>query len=253
MYPLNDYNPVAHLYDTYVRVDLDFGFFRTRAAATEGAVLELMAGTGRVSVGILDANPNLTCVDISVEMLRVLRRKIFGRPAHPQVVCADVRSLPLGCRYDLALIPFNSFSELVSEDDRRLALAETWRVLIDGGQLICTLHNPAVRKRQLDDQDRLLGSFEMSEGGRLELLARGSLDPRTCLASSKQTCRILNAHGELVDELFQHVRFALIERDEFESMASSAGFEIVNLVGDYEESAFSENSPFMIWTLQKSV
>ena len=68
----NDYYKVAHLYDRYVQVDLDFEFFREYAGSCFGPVLELMAGTGRVSKAIFDCCPNLTCVDISRKMLRRL-------------------------------------------------------------------------------------------------------------------------------------------------------------------------------------
>ena len=39
----NDYDKVAHLYDKYVQVELDFEFFREYAGSCTGPVLELMA------------------------------------------------------------------------------------------------------------------------------------------------------------------------------------------------------------------
>jgi SAM-dependent methyltransferase len=247
----NDYGPIAHLYDTYVSVDFDIPFFATHASKLSGPVLELMAGTGRVSQDLLRANPHLTCVDISAEMLQVLKQKTAGFVPAPQIVCADVRSLPLECRYELALIPFNSFAELTAVGDQQRTLAEVWRVLIEGGRLICTLHNPAVRARTLDGQPRLLGTFELAGDDRLELWVKGWLDPETGLAFSQQTYRIFGTSSEQVDERWQEVCFALIGKDEFESMARDAGFSILNLAGDYEGAEYHDESPFLIWTLAK--
>ena len=94
----NDYGPVAHLYDIYVNVDLDVQFFVDCASTHSGPILELMAGTGRVSKGLVRANSAVTCVDISLEMLKVLRTKFADSTNAPRTICADVRTLPLDCR-----------------------------------------------------------------------------------------------------------------------------------------------------------
>ena len=134
MAELNDYGPFAHLYDIYVNVDVDVQFFVDRATENSGPVLELMAGTGRVSKHLANANPDLTCVDVSRQMVEVLMKKFVGAGRAPKAICADVRSLPLDCRFELALIPFNSFSELTSRRDREQTLAEINRVLCLGEQ-----------------------------------------------------------------------------------------------------------------------
>lgn len=48
----NRYDDVADLYDLYVDVESDLDFFRAFAEGVGGPVLDLMAGTGRVSLGI---------------------------------------------------------------------------------------------------------------------------------------------------------------------------------------------------------
>ena len=45
-------------------------------ADATGDVLELMSGTGRVSLPLLRAAVPLTCVDYSAEMLRVLSQRL---------------------------------------------------------------------------------------------------------------------------------------------------------------------------------
>ena len=70
-----DYGRIAHLYDAYVHSDFDVAFFleETRAASQ---VLELMSGTGRLSIPLLEAGVSLSCVDQSPEMLASLREKL---------------------------------------------------------------------------------------------------------------------------------------------------------------------------------
>jgi ubiquinone/menaquinone biosynthesis C-methylase UbiE len=250
----NDYAPVADLYDDYVQVDFDLDFFGRRAARCSGPVLELMAGTGRVTHTIHNANRRLTCLDLSLEMLRVLQRKVTDLSPGPWVVCADVRSLPLKSDYySLAVIPFNSFAELTAFEDQRGALIEICRVLAGSGELICTLHNPSVRLRSLHAHPELLAAYDVARDRRIEVWVGGVFDPVTNVARSTQTYRIYDSRGELQDERVQDVQFALIGPDVFASLAESAGFTVIDVLGDYDGSTFSlESSPYMIWILQKA-
>ena len=70
--PAMDYSRVAELYDAYVTTDFDVAFFLTEAHGAKH-VLELMSGTGRLSLPLIRAGARLTCVDNSPEMLAILR------------------------------------------------------------------------------------------------------------------------------------------------------------------------------------
>jgi ubiquinone/menaquinone biosynthesis C-methylase UbiE len=74
--PAMDYNRVAHLYDTHVQMERDVPFFLKEVRQAQGPVLELTAGTGRVSLPLLRAGIDLTCLDSSVAMLEVFRKKL---------------------------------------------------------------------------------------------------------------------------------------------------------------------------------
>ena len=249
----NEYDQIAHLYDRYVQVDIDIGFFQEVVGQCQGPVLELMAGTGRVSEAISDCSARLTCVDISREMLRRLSRRFAGGRSRPGVVCADVRSLPLDDRYQLAIIPFNSFMELTTSEDQRQTLVEINRVLTTNGEFICTLHNPKVRAPSLDGEPRLLGSFPIEGDQRFELWVKGTLDQATRLAQSRQEFLVFDKSDRLVGEYLQEVQFALITEEKFRTLCSVCGFEILRVVGNYDGSPYEpDSSPFMIYTLRKT-
>jgi hypothetical protein len=58
-----DFDRVADLYDVYVRFSDDIPFFLEACANAGGTVLELMCGTGRLSLPLIEAGVALTCVD----------------------------------------------------------------------------------------------------------------------------------------------------------------------------------------------
>ncbi len=87
---------VADLYDAYVQLGLDVPFFLDAAREVRGEVLELMSGTGRVSLPLIEAGVRLTCVDYSAEMLKALELKPAARNVHAALHVQDVRALDLG-------------------------------------------------------------------------------------------------------------------------------------------------------------
>ncbi len=242
-----DYDHVAAIYDSYVTADYDIAFFLQEVRAAQGPVLELMAGTGRVSLPLAEAGAALCCVDLSAPMLGQLEAKL--RPEHQvRTVRADLRRLELGERFGLALIPFNAFMEIVDRDDQLLALRAIRRHLAPGGELLLTLHNPALRRRGIDGRLSRAQRLALPEGS---LVFWSQLDEEPGgLVTGLQFMEVYDAQGLMLSRRMQELRFALIERRDFEALAAEAGFEIRELLGDYERSAFDpQRSPTMIWRL----
>lgn len=245
---------VASLYDTYVTVTDDLPFYLAETDGFTGNALELMCGTGRVSIPLAEAGVRLTCVDASAGMLARLREKLTQRPTAARnvtVIEADVRRLTLAQQFDLILLPFHSFAELTSTHDQQETLAHIARLLRDGGRFICPLHNPAARRATLDGNLRLLGRFPLN-GGELHLWSVARYDAVTRLADGVQLYEEYDSAGTMLRKRQLPVRFALIEHDQFEAMALAAGLRVVALYGDYAYAPFQpETSPYQIWALAK--
>jgi SAM-dependent methyltransferase len=250
---LIDYDGVADVYDLYVTFDLDVCFYVDEAGKVGGKILELMCGTGRISVPLLEAGVDLTCVDASEGMLARLKERLRARKLQARVVRADVRYLDLGEEeYELALIPFQSFSELVSPRDQELALRAIYACLKEGGRLICPLHNPAIRARSADGALRLNGSFPTAEGGLLVVSGFETLDEDSGVVDRVQLYEFFDASNNLRAKRVLPMRFALLIRSEFAELANAAGLVPVALYGDYHRGEYlEESSPFMIWILEK--
>jgi len=110
---------VARYYDAYVTVDFDVPYFVGRALEVGGPVLELMCGTGRISVPVAETGVGYCGVDLSPAFTAVLSAKLAGRGLRARVVTMDARAFDLGQRFALIFIGFNAFSELLGEADQR--------------------------------------------------------------------------------------------------------------------------------------
>ncbi len=248
-----EWDRVASIYDNYAQSSFDIAFFVQEATQFPGTVLELMAGTGRVSLPLIKAGVNLTCVDNSPEMLAILRQKLAQQHLSAQVYEMDVRDLALGKPFDLIIIPFHSFGELISAGDQTLVLARIYENLAEGGRFICTLHNPSQRLRSVDGQLHLVGTFPEPEPQTTLLLwSVSTFDQNRYIVEGLQFYEHYDRQGILQQKTFLPIRFALLQRADFEALARSAGFHIRFLYGDYTHAPFEdETSPYMIWILEK--
>jgi SAM-dependent methyltransferase len=252
--PAMNYERVARLYDCYVRTDIDVSFFLGEVEKAGGPVLELTAGTGRVSIPLLEAGVDLTCVDSSAAMLEVFREKLREKGLLARSIQADMCELSLGRQFDLIFIPFNSFAEITDPAQQGQALSRIHDHLTEEGRFICTLHNPPVRLKKADGQERLLGHFPLPDGrGVLSLSSTERYDATTGLVTGTQFYRIADEQGRVLSEDTLDICFAVHHRGSFEALAADAGFSVVHLYGDYSYSPFEpDTSPFMIWVLSKT-
>lgn len=251
--PAMDYSEVAELYDSYVQTEIDVPFFLAEAEGCR-SVLELTSGTGRLSVPLLEAGVPLTCLDNSAEMLAVLRCKLRERGLDAKVHEMDASDFSLDERFDLVIIPFNSFAEFVEPAAQRKALETIRTHLDDDGRLICTLHNPAIRLQTIDGRIHERGRFSLPEGqGTLVLSSRESYDEATSVVTGTQYYDLYDPSGNLQSKREVEIAFYLHSRDSFELLARMQGYHAAALYGDYERAVFdAEHSPFMIWVLTQA-
>jgi len=252
--PINSYDIIADLYDTYVPATFDIDFFVKEAKKCQGEVLELMSGTGRVSIPLLEAGVKLTCVDLSSELNAVFARKLHQAGLHAEIVQMDVRELALGREFDLVIIPFHSFAHLVTPADQRKALQRIQRHVRPGGIFICTLGNPAVRSQTIDGQLRLFRRYALPDRkGNLLLWILEKPNPEDPhIVEAMQFFEEYDAQGLLTARRLMELAFRLTGRDEFEQLAVQAGFKIKAFYGDYTYADFkADSSPFMVWILEK--
>jgi SAM-dependent methyltransferase len=249
-----DYERVAALYDAYAHQDFDYDFFLDEVKRRPGRALELMAGTGRLSLPLIEAGADLTCVDSSPAMLEVFRKKLEKRDLRADLVCMDAARLSLGETFDLIFIPFHSFAEILCEDEQKRTLDRIAGHLTSAGRFICTLHNPAVRLKAANAGTRLLGRFPLgSDEGTLLLWSHERYFEAERLVRGYQLYEIYDRDFSMQSRFFLDLAFFVHDRESFETLASEAGFSVEALYGSYDRTEFDrEQSPVMIWSLRRT-
>ncbi|MFH0990940.1 MAG: class I SAM-dependent methyltransferase [bacterium] len=247
------FDVVADLYDIYVQVDFDLAFFLQETQSVRGNVLELGSGTGRLSIPLLRAGVSLTCVDYSPKMLDVLEQKLRQHNLSARVHKMDMAELSLTDRYQLIFIPFHSFAEVLERPRQQSTIERIYNHLTEGGEFICTLHNPIIRQKSLDGALKLLREYPLASGGSLIVRYQMQYDAASRIAHGHQFYERYDAKKNLVDARTLDVNFYLFSKQDFEEMVYSTGFKLAALYGNYDHSGFDETtSPFMIWKLKRS-
>ncbi len=252
MMEVNNYDYVADLYDIYVPITFDIDFFIKETKKSSGEVLELMSGTGRVSIPLIQAGVKLTCVDLSAASNAILENKLHQTGLKADVYQMDVCELELPKKFDMIIIPFHSFAHITSPTDQRKALAKIQKHLLPGGTFICTLGNPNVRQKEVDGQLRFFRKYPLpaTQGVLLFWGVENNNDDDNQIVEAMQFYEEYDAQGILKSKRLLELHFRLSQKDEFEELAKTAGFKVKAFYGDYDYSAFKDDSPFMIWLLE---
>lgn len=134
---------VAEAVMSYIARALDLAPERSR-------LLELGVGSGRIALPFIHAGYHYTGVDISQNMLSLLREKLGNEANHATLLMADVAALPLPERSMHCVLAVH----ILHLVDTARGLAEVKRVLAPGGALVWGWdhHDPASPLEQLRRQ-----------------------------------------------------------------------------------------------------
>lgn len=115
-------------------------FYRTLAIGAKTPILDIGAGTGRLSFPLSEAGHSVLGVDLSADMLAVAKKKLEGASDEVRSRLnfrqSDMRYLKLDQTYDLAIVPYRGFNFLLTEDDQSLFLRALHRHLSDTGRAV---------------------------------------------------------------------------------------------------------------------
>jgi SAM-dependent methyltransferase len=115
----------------------DLPLWRALADATRGPVLDVGAGTGRVSLDLATRGVAMVALDAHASLLETLAHRAAGLPV--ETVVADARGFVLRRRFPLVLVPMQTLQLLGGPSGRAAFLARALDHLEPGGLLAAAL------------------------------------------------------------------------------------------------------------------
>lgn len=213
----------ARFYDTTLPGDRpDRPFFLQFCRDREAPVLELGCGTGDIYLDLLEEDINAYGIDISNEMLSVLRRKASQRGLEAQVTQANITNFSFDVTFETIIGPLNIIRHVVSLDDQRAVFCNVYDALASGGEFAFWVDLPDLDELcEQRDGERTIQRFE-HDGREYELEIRIELSD-----TIEQTVTYMFEYtdiesGERVASM--EFEMALVPKQQFDLLLDDAGF-----------------------------
>lgn len=251
------YEGIAPYYDWEHRhfVD-DIRMYLRYASGSDGRILDAACGTGRTVVPLAEAGYSVTGVDSSLAMLEVAMRVVraSGVWRRVELVCADLRALPVRRQFGLALVALGSFHHLTTMADQAAALHGLAEHLRPGGLLILDLVNPTPDWLAGGDGavvHQLTAPFPDEEGD--ELLTK--FVARTAAFATQTDQQLLIYDRTLpsgtVTRQTARMELRFLFRYEAELLLSNAGFKVRDVHGGYGLEPYNGSGSRMILVAER--
>lgn len=241
----NYYDEWADVYDlVYGSYRDDINFYIKEAKKAKGKVLEIACGSGRVYLELLKDGIDAYGIDISRNMLNVLKKKAKKLMLKSKVYNADMKTFRLGHKFSSIIIPFRAFLHNLTINDQVTTLNNLRRHLLPNGKLILNFFYP--NPRIISKYGRLLKRTIKIKKEKFVL---------------KQKTYFLDEPNQIIEgssiliksnKVFWNgkIRLAFIYKREFELLLKLAGFTKWKVYGDFEYHPLKSFRQEMIWIAQ---
>ena len=202
------YRDFADFYDLYVGdQQSDLPLYLQWAKQANGPILEVGAGSGRLTLPIARAGCRVTAVDVSPAMLERLQRRLQREPDDVQdrtrVVLADMRDLDLGEAFDLVVVPFYTFNYVLTREDQRRALRSLTKHVSDAGRLVIDVFLPLGRIRNCPEEPVLkVHQFDLRTGKTVRGWNTYRIDRQRQIETRRHLFEVARRNGTIIRKEF---------------------------------------------------
>jgi len=220
----------------------EVAFYERQIARFGSPVLELACGTGNYLVTLSQEDVDISGLDISDEMLEGAQARGDNQNVETNLINSDMRSFDLNQKFALIFVAGNSFQHLNSLADVEACFDSVRRHLKPGGKFIVEVFNPSLELLNRNPNERyFVGEYKTDEGW-IVLTENVFYDAATQINHLEWHYKNQFAGDE------QTLSFTMRQffPQELDALFAYNNFKIEEKFGDFDESAFTSNSPKQI-------
>jgi SAM-dependent methyltransferase len=250
-----DYPPIVYDITTGPSMHGDEAWYRAKAKACGGPMLELGAGTGRITLAIADDGGEIWALDASRAMLdrleATLASKAEGVRQRVHVVQGDMRTFSLDARFALILIPYRAFLHNLTEADQLACLRQVRHHLRPGGTLAFNVFHPSLEfmaknSGPLANVWRHASTHPLDSGGCVTVSYAVSYDTPKRLLHAPQRYDEWDAAGTLVRSTLHPLTLTYLFPTDIRRLLADTGFSDVRIYGGFDEGEFSKDDDELV-------
>ena len=225
------YREYSRFYDLYVgEKSDDIPFYLQYASEAKTPILEIGAGSGRLTIPFARAGNSVVAVDISPSMLAILEARLSQETsdvqARVQIVRADMLALELVRQFNLAIVPYFTFNYLMTPQSQSSALKRMHAHLAPQGYLLIDVFIPY---RWIDDcpSERVvvLDKIDPATGNHVRGLVTFAVDTARQIESRRHVFETTEEDGTVSESVFYTKRRYSFPQ-ELRDLFSQSGFSV---------------------------
>ena len=244
---MDQFSDIAQTYDWTEQSTDDIPFFVDLARRSGDPILDLGAGTGRITIPVAELGKPVVALDVSESMLSRARAKAMSH-SNIKFEIGDLRSLSLRHSFGLILAPGRVFEHAMSDPERRSAFAGCARHLKPEGILalhvwgppVDTLPTPQEKTRSIDATD---------QHGMLLFSWRKERDFGT--ETRKHYFRIEETDGQKREWVHDPIEVCWYTASALDSLGPAVGLSVSGRFRDFRGDPYQPGSLNMIWVYRK--
>lgn len=247
----------SRLYDIFIPESFggDTEWYRRKARDANGPVLELGAGTGRITIPIARDGVSIDALEPDPSMIVKLRRKLDTLPddarARVTIVEADMRTFALDRRFALIIAPFRAFLHNLTREDQLACLQRVHAHLQPGGRFAFNIFHPSLEFMSrhvgpLQGVWRWTATHALPDGGHAIRNEANRYDTVRRRVFSLHRYEEYDANGELTRTFLHRLEIAMLYEPDVRQLLKDAGFGAVTIHGGFDERPFEHDTDEMV-------
>ena len=244
------YEGIGRFYNLFAD-DSDIPFFLKYAKKLGSPILDIAAGTGRVTFALANEGYEVVALDQSPSMLEVARERLETMDEsvakNVTIIEGDMTKFNLGRSFPLIIIP-SSFSHALTTDAQLSTLQCIHNHLSDNGVFILDIFPGAIQHEQAAFREN---PVLLPDGTTVEREGEIRSDMLRQLMDLKLRYIVRDSNQNIIEEVKVESSAALLFNREVDLLIRLSGFEIDKELGGFDESAYTPESFRRILILKK--
>jgi SAM-dependent methyltransferase len=228
---------IAKIYDVTTETNnkYELEIYKKHAAICKAPILELACGSGRILLDMARAGYNITGIDLSEDMLDLLREKISVLPnrikSRIDIHCSNMKDFKFDKKFGLIILPATTICLLKNRIEMEEMFLSVFNHLKDGGRFIFDYAVSNIDSVETVELPVKIWTGETKEYNKQFVL----YGERKCFLESKS---IVNFYSEIevgdqTKRLFGFTEKNMINQEVLKDIIQKTGFKILAIIDNY--------------------
>jgi len=249
------YEPEFYDYVTPKSFHGDAEWYRRKAMESGGTVLELGAGTGRITIPIAEDGLSIYALDSDEGMRKALQLKVDMLPEDVRkrivIVDDDMRSFRLNQEFGLIIAPFRAFLHNLTPEDQKACLQSVYEHLRPGGRFAFNVFHPSLQYMSqnagaLAGVWRWAGEYTLEDGSLLIRSEAGHYDTVRQRVRSLHRYEQYGVDGDLKRTFLHRLELAYLYPADIRRLLEESGFGKVEIAGGFDGRPFKNDTDELV-------